>query len=176
MKITPLEIYGSYIIEREPYKDDRGYFARLYCEKEFKNAGIDMNIKQMNLCENKQKGTLRGMHYQSGSYAENKLVSCTRGKIFDVFVDLRVESPTYLKYNSYELSEENGKMLYIPEGCAHGYLTLSQDCQILYLMSEFYEPGHSAGYRYDDPSFNIKWPQTGNLIISEKDRKLPYIK
>lgn len=176
MKITPLEIYGSYLIEREPHKDDRGYFARLYCEKEFRHAGIDMNIKQMNLCENKQKGTLRGMHYQSGTYAENKLVSCTHGKIFDVFVDLRVESSTYLKYDSYELSEENGKMLYIPEGCAHGYLTLEQDCQILYLMSEFYEPGHSAGYKYDDPAFHINWPQMGNLIISEKDRKLPYIK
>jgi len=176
MKISALSIEGTFLIERTPSCDERGYFARLYCVNEFREAGILMDIKQMNLCGNKAKGTLRGMHFQSGEHAEDKVVSCTRGSVYDVCVDVRPDSPTYLKYCAYELSENNGKMLYIPKGCAHGYVTLEDDVQLLYLMSEFYTPMNSMGYRYDDPAFGIHWPIKENLIISPKDKQWAYIK
>lgn len=175
MIITQLEIEGAFLIQRQPFRDERGYFARLYCEREFQEAGIDMEIKQMNLCENKETGTLRGLHFQDGSFAEDKVVSCTRGQIYDVCVDVRPDSETYLKYCAYELSEDNGMMLYIPKGCAHGYVTLTDNSQLLYLMSQFYVPGCAKGYRYDDPAFHIEWPITDGLILSEKDKELPYI-
>ncbi len=175
MKIQTLDIEGSFLIERIPNRDERGYFSRLYCEREFQEMGIDASFKQMNLCENRNRWTLRGLHYQMGTHAEDKVVACTRGRIFDVFVDIRPDSKTFKKYCGYELSEENGAMLYIPKGCAHGYVTLEDDCQLLYLMSEFYEPGYSYGYRYDDPAFDIKWPEYGKLTISDKDQKLPFI-
>ena len=175
MIITKLEIKEAFLIQRQPFRDERGYFARLYCEKEFQEAGINMEIKQMNLCENKEARTLRGLHFQEDGFAEDKLVSCTRGRIYDVCVDVRPTSDTYLKYYACELSEDNGAMLYIPKGCAHGYVTLTQDCQLLYLMSQFYVPGCAKGYRYDDPAFNIEWPVKEGLILSEKDKELPYI-
>ncbi len=175
MIITALDIKGAFLIERQANRDERGYFARLYCENEFRSAGIDMEIKQMNLCQNKEKGTLRGLHFQIGDFGEDKVVSCTRGCIYDVCVDVRPDSPTYLKYYGHELSEENGKMLYIPKGCAHGYVTLGEDCQLLYLMSEFYAPEYAGGYKYDDPAFQIDWPIKKGLHISQKDRELPYI-
>lgn len=168
-------VEGAFFIERQPNQDERGYFARLYCEEEFHAAGIEMVIQQMNLCENKEIGTLRGLHFQKDGYEEDKLVACTRGKIYDVCADIRPASPTYLQYCAYELSEENGGMLYIPKGCAHGYVTLANDCQILYLMSQFYMPGYDSGYRYDDPAFHINWPIKEGLIISAKDQTLPYI-
>ena len=176
MIINALNIEGAYLIEREPRKDERGYFARLYCEREFQAAGIQMEIKQMNLCENKQKGTLRGLHFQRGAYLEDKVVTCTRGLIYDVCVDIRENSSTYLSYYACEMSEDNGKMLFIPKGCAHGYVTLEENCQLLYLMSEFYTPEAAAGYRYNDPAFGIEWPLKEGLIISPKDRELPFIK
>lgn len=175
MIIKPLQIKDAYLIQREPNIDERGYFVRTYCEKEFHNAGINMKIRQMNLCANKERYTLRGLHLQKGEYSEDKVVSCNRGRIFDAFVDMRPDSQTYLKYCAFELSEENGQMLYIPKGCAHGYLTLEENCQLLYLMSEFYTPGEAAGYRYDDPAFNIKWPYNRNLIMSEKDMNWEYL-
>lgn len=175
MIITELEIRGAFLIQRQPFTDERGYFARLYCEKEFQEAGIDIEIKQMNLCENKEAGTLRGLHFQEGEFAEDKVVSCTRGRIYDVCVDVRPDSDTYLKYCAYELSEDNGAMLYVPKGCAHGYVTLTDNCQLLYLMSQFYVPGYARGYRYDDPTFHIEWPIRSRLILSEKDKELPYI-
>lgn len=175
MIFTETFIAGAYMIERTPFKDERGYFARCYCEKEFQNAGIHVEFKQMNICENLQKGTLRGLHFQTGECAEDKVVSCLRGTVFDVCVDIRPESPTYCKYLACELSEDNGKMLYIPKGCAHGYVTLTDDCQLFYMMSEFYAPDFSAGYRYDDPAFAIDWPVKDGLILSEKDCKLPFI-
>ncbi len=175
MIFIPLEIEGAFLITREANEDERGYFARSYCEKEFEAAGIKMHICQINVCVNKEKNTLRGMHLQLGEKAEDKLVSCNRGAIYDVFVDMRKNSKTYLKYYAHELSEKNGCMLYIPKGCAHGYLTLQNDCQLLYLMSEFYEPGASTGYKYDDPVFGIEWPSKDNLIISDKDKKWDYL-
>lgn len=175
MIISELAIEGAFLIKREPNRDERGYFARFYCEKEFQAAGIQMEIRQMNLCVNEQRGTLRGLHFQKGIYAEDKVVSCTRGVIYDVFVDVRKNSPTYLKYCACELSEDNGNMLFIPKGCAHGYVTLDENCQLFYLMSEFYVPEAVAGYRYDDPAFGIEWPLTEGLIISQKDKALPFI-
>lgn len=175
MIITPTKLGGVFIIERTPNIDNRGYFARFYCENEFKAAGIETDFKQMNLCYNKSKGTLRGMHYQKDGYYEDKLVACVRGRIFDVCVDIRSDSDTFCQYVSCELSEENGKMLYIPKGFAHGYVTLEDDSQLIYMMSEFYIPGSAAGYYYDDPAFSIKWPDVENLIMSDKDRMLPNI-
>lgn len=168
-------IEGLVLIKRTSAKDERGYFARMYCEEEFKNAGICEKFVQMNLCFNEKKGTLRGLHYQVGKQ-EDKVVSCVHGRIWDVCVDLRCESPTYKRYEAYELSEENQQMLFIPKGCAHGYLTLEENSQLVYLMSEFYIPGNDAGYRYDDPAFGIEWPfDESNITISEKDKNLPYI-
>lgn len=169
------DVLGAYIVERIPSKDNRGYFARLYCEREFEKNGLVTNYVQMNLCQNKEKGTLRGLHYQKEK-EEDKLVSCTRGRIWDVCVDTRPESASFCKYAAVELSEENGRMLYIPKGCAHGYLTLEEDCQLLYLMSEFYVPELAAGFRYDDPSFQIQWPDGKIKVISKKDLELPFIK
>ena len=175
MVITALDIKGAFLIERKPNRDERGYFARLYCENEFRESGICMPIRQINLCENKEKGTLRGLHLQKGRHAEDKVVSCTRGRIYDVCADVREDSPTYLKYCAYELSEDNGRMLFIPKGCAHGYVTLEEDSQLLYLMSEFYVSEDAGGYRYDDPALGIAWPITENLVMSHKDRELPYV-
>ncbi len=175
MIISALDIEGAFLIEMEPNKDERGYFTRLYCEKEFQASHIQMEIKQMNLCVNEKRGTLRGLHFQNGIHAEDKVVSCTRGVIYDVCVDVRKNSPTYLKYYACELSEDNGKMLFIPKGCAHGYVTLDRNCQLLYLMSEFYVSEAAAGYRYNDPAFGIEWPLRERLVISQKDKELPFI-
>lgn len=170
------EMEGLFLIKRTPFKDERGYFSRMYCEEEFKKAGIQEKFVQINLCANEKKGTLRGLHYQLEK-AEDKVVVCVRGRIWDVCVDLRPNSPTFKKHMAYELSEENNQMLFIPKGCAHGYLTLEENSQLVYLMSEFYIPGNDAGYRYDDPAFHIAWPfETDTIIISEKDRNLPYMK
>lgn len=174
MKFYNTDIDGAFLIERQPNQDERGYFTRLYCENEFKNSGLDISFVQMNLCENKQRGTLRGLHFQKGSKAEDKVVSCLRGRIYDVCVDIRQYSPSFGKWVGYELSEENNRMLFIPKGCAHGYVTLEPDSQLLYLMSEFYSPGYDAGYRYDDPAFQITWPISENIILSEKDKNWPY--
>lgn len=169
------KIRGAFLIKREPNMDARGYFARLYCEKEFTNAGIVEKFVQTNICVNEKRGTLRGMHYQTG-VQEGKLVVCSRGKIWDVFVDLRRDSATYLQYVAEELSEDNGYMFYIPRGCAHGYVTLEENSQLIYQMTEFFIPGNDAGYRFDDPAFGIDWPiDKDDIFISEKDRKLPYI-
>ena len=174
MIFSKTEVEGAYLIQGIPFTDSRGSFSRLYCRREFQDAGIGMEFVQMNLCMNLRKGTLRGLHYQTGS-PEDKAVTCTRGRVFDVCVDVRRHSSTYRKYAAYELSEDNGCMLYIPKGCAHGYVTLDDSCQLLYLMSEFYTAGMDAGYRYDDPAFGIAWPVTDGLILSEKDRNLPYL-
>lgn len=175
MTFVETPISGSKVIQREPFTDERGSFARFYCEREFRDAGIDCAFRQMNICDNFKRGTLRGLHFQKGGAEEDKVVSCVRGRIFDVLVDIRPESRTFCRYFGCELSEENGKMLFIPKGCAHGYVTLEDNCGLVYLMSEFYSPGASAGYRYDDPAFGIKWPIGEDLIISDKDLNLPYI-
>ncbi len=176
MRFYETDIDGAFLIEREPYEDERGYFARLYCENEFHKADLDISFVQMNLCENKKAGTLRGLHYQTGNKVEDKMVSCLHGRIFDVCVDIRRNSRSFGKWIGYELSEKNNKMLFLPKGCAHGYITLEAKCQLLYLMSEYYAPGYDAGYRYDDPIFNIKWPilDVNEIILSDKDKNWPY--
>ena len=170
MKITPLNLQGAYLIEMEPHLDERGSFARQFCLKELAAHGIDFNIKQCNISQNYKKGTLRGMHYQKEPYPEIKMVSCLQGAVYDVLVDLRKDSPTYLKWIANELSVKNGKMLYIPAGIAHGFQTLEDNTIVYYQLGEFFMPDYYSGVRFDDPAFNIKWPECNNRIINERDK------
>jgi len=166
------KLKGAYIIELEPVKDERGFFARSFCQKEFEKHGIKVNVVQCNISYNKKKGTLRGMHYQVSPYQEAKIVSCVRGAIYDVIIDLRPDSPTYCQWLAVELSAENYKMFYISEGFAHGFQTLEDNTVVFYQMSEFYHPECARGVKWDDPAFGIKWPLS-NRIISEKDMDYP---
>ncbi len=168
------QIAGVYVIELEPREDERGSFSRLFCQEELSKLGIRFEIAQINHSFNKKKGTLRGMHFQKDPKAEDKIVQCLRGTIFDVAGDLRKDSSTYGRWISEDLSENNKKMLLIPKGCAHGFQTLSDNSEVLYLMSEFYSPEHASGVRWDDPLLNIKWP-IENPILSEKDKSWPLI-
>ncbi len=174
MEFVKTRINGAYLIKRNVVQDNRGYFGRLYCSREFKENGIEEEFVQDNICLNKKKNTLRGLHFQTIK-EEGKLVACLKGKIWDVCVDLRSDSVSFCQYYAHELSEENQYMLYIPKGCAHGYVTLESNSLLLYKMTEFYIPGNDRGYRYNDPSFGIEWPvKLDNLIISDKDQNLPY--
>ena len=163
---TPIE--DLYVIEPELREDERGYFTRVFCRDEFVKAGLDYKIVQMSHSFSRHKGTIRGLHFQTEPKSEDKIVSCVRGKIFDVAVDLRKNLPTYLKWFGIELSEENNKMLYIPKGFAHGLQTLVDNCTVQYFMSEFYSPEHASGIRWNDPVFGIKWP-IKNPTMSDKD-------
>jgi len=172
MKFTETAVQGGYLIEVEPRGDARGFFARGFCRREFEAHGLNPNVAQANLSFNREKATLRGMHFQAPPHAENKLVRCTRGSIFDVALDLRHDSPTALRWAGVTLSAENHSMLYIPEGCAHGYLTLEDDTEVFYLVSEFYAPDCEGGVLWNDPAFGIEWP-IPPVVISERDRKHP---
>jgi dTDP-4-dehydrorhamnose 3,5-epimerase len=167
---TPLK--GAFVIEPEIIKDERGFFARTFCQEEFTSRGLNPNVAQCNISFNSKKGTLRGMHYQTEPYAEVKLVRCTRGTIYDVIIDLRPNSATSKKWFAVELSADNRKMLYIPEGFAHGFQTLEDTTEVFYQMSEFYHIEYARGVRWDDPAFGIKWP-TGRRIIADRDRDHP---
>ena len=169
MKFKETKLKGLYIIEPEIHFDDRGYFARIFCKQELSKTGIDFNIVQANRSLNKKQGTIRGMHFQKPPKAENKIIQCIKGKIYDVAIDLRQDSPTYGEWVAEELSEENKKMFLIPKGFAHGFQTLTDSCEILYFMSEFYSPQYESGVRWNDPFFNIKWP-IKDPILSEKDK------
>lgn len=169
MKFMPSELPGAYIIEPEPIKDNRGFFARSFCQKEFENQGLQCNFVQNNISWNRERGTLRGMHYQLSPHAEVKLIRCTRGAIYDVIIDLRPDSPTYCKWVGVELTADNYRMFYVPENFAHGYQTIEPDTEVFYLVSEFYTPASERGVRWNDPIFNIKWPLT-DPIVSVKDR------
>lgn len=164
------DLKGAYIVDLETNIDERGYFARAWCKKEFSQLGLETNIVQCNLSYNNKKGTLRGMHYQSEPYGETKFVRCVKGALYDVIIDVRKESETYGKWIGVELSEKNGRGLYIPVGFAHGFQTLEDDTLMMYQVSEFYTPGYEKGIRWDDSFFNIKWPEEEQRIISEKDR------
>lgn len=170
MKFKETKLKGLYIIEPEIHFDDRGYFARIFCKQELSKTGIDFNIVQANRSLNKKQGTIRGMHFQKPPKAENKIIQCIKGKIYDVAIDLRQDSPTYGEWVAEELSEENKKMFLIPKGFAHGFQTLTDNCEILYFMSEFYSPQYESGVRWNDPFFNIKDP-----VVSEKDKNWPLI-
>jgi dTDP-4-dehydrorhamnose 3,5-epimerase len=199
MIFTQTKLNGAYIIELEPIVDNRGFFARSFCQKEFELHGITMNIAQCNISYNKKKGTLRGMHFQANPFEEAKIVSCIKGSIYDVIIDLRPDSSTYCKWIAIELSAVNReqkavkskheavnsegsayrlpltaqhKMLYVPKGFAHGFLTLEDDTEIFYHMSEFYVPGQGRGVRWNDPAFGIEWP--GEItLISDQDKAYP---
>ena len=172
MIFTETRLKGAYIIEPEKFEDERGFFARTFCRREFESHGLNPNVVQCNISYNKKKGTLRGMHYQIAPFEEAKLVRCTKGAIYDVIIDLRPTSSTYCQWISEELTEDNYRMLYVPEGFAHGFLTLSEDAEVFYQMSEFYMPEYARGIRWNDPSFNISWP-IDVAVISEKDKTLP---
>lgn len=172
MKFIETKLKGAFVIELEAQRDHRGFFARTFCAQEFEERGLKSTIAQCNLCYNPKKGTLRGMHYQVAPATENKLVRCTRGAIYDVIVDLRPESPTYLCHISVELSAENRRSLYVPEMLAHGYQTLVDQTEVVYQMSEFYSPGYACGIGYDDPTFRIEWPLTVSEI-AQKDKAWP---
>jgi dTDP-4-dehydrorhamnose 3,5-epimerase len=173
MIFTKIKLKGSYIIEPEKNTDERGFFARSWCQKEFQKYGLNCNLVQCNISYNKNKGTLRGMHYQIEPYPEAKLVRCTQGAIYDVIIDLRQNSSTFKQWFGVELTAKNHTMLYIPEGFAHGFQTLEDDTEVFYQMSQFYHPECERGVRFDDPSFGIKWLLTEDLIISEKDQNYP---
>jgi dTDP-4-dehydrorhamnose 3,5-epimerase len=163
------KIQGVFEVHPEPRIDDRGSFARTWCQKEFEAHGLNPKLVQCSVSLNTRKGTLRGLHYQAAPYPEAKLVRCTKGSIFDVVVDLRPDSPTYQKWISVVLTSSGQNMIYVPEGCAHGFLTQEDDSEVFYQMSEFYHPELARGVRWDDPSFQIVWP--GEIaVISERDR------
>jgi dTDP-4-dehydrorhamnose 3,5-epimerase len=163
---------GAYVIEVEKHEDERGFFARSWCAREFAANGLDPHLVQCNVSFNKRKGTLRGLHYQIPPYAEVKLVRCTKGSLFDVIVDLRKDSPTFLKWFAIELTATNHRMLYIPKLFAHGFQTLEDDTEIFYQMSEFYEPPASKGLRWNDPTLGINWPDA-DRTMSQKDQAYP---
>jgi dTDP-4-dehydrorhamnose 3,5-epimerase len=162
----------AFVIDLEIRSDDRGGFARTFCAKEFEEHGLKPMVAQCNMSFNYKKGTLRGMHYQLSPAAETKLVRCTRGAIYDVIIDIRPDSPTYMQHFGIELTADNRKALYVPEMFAHGYQALTDDAEVVYQVGEFYSPGYEQGLRYDDPIFGIEWP-IPVTVISEKDAKWP---
>jgi dTDP-4-dehydrorhamnose 3,5-epimerase len=169
MNFIPTSLSGAYIIEPEVRTDNRGTFFRTFCKKEFAKIDHTKEWVQMNHSINLNKGTVRGMHFQIPPFSEIKLIRCVKGKIWDVIVDIRKSSPTFLKHFSIELSAENKKMIYIPEGFAHGFQTLDDNCEVIYFHSSFYNVDAESGLRYDDPGLNIKWPMNISEL-SEKDK------
>jgi dTDP-4-dehydrorhamnose 3,5-epimerase len=172
MKFTECRVSGAYVIDLDRRSDERGYFARAWCQREFEARGLNPRIVQINVSANARKGTLRGMHFQRPPAREAKVVSCTRGAIYDVVLDLRPDSPTYLCWDRAELTMTNRRMFYIPEDCAHGFQTLADDTEVLYFMSGFYSADHATGVRHDDPAFRIEWPLAVSAV-SEADRNWP---
>jgi dTDP-4-dehydrorhamnose 3,5-epimerase len=172
MKFTETAISGAWLIDPAPISDQRGHFARIFCRDEFRAHGLHDITDQMNLSFNHRAGTLRGMHYQVAPATEAKLVRCIRGSIYDVIVDLRPGSPTYLQHLGFELSDQNGTALYVPELFAHGYQSLSDGATVTYQVSAFYAPGMERGIRHDDPALAIDWPREV-AVISEKDASWP---
>lgn len=175
MKFHETELADARLIEPERHADDRGYFARVACVAEFAAAGIEADYPQASVSHNARAGTLRGMHFQRDPYAEAKVVRVTRGALFDVIIDLRPASPTFRRWQGFELSAENGRMLYIPKGFAHGFLTLEDETDMLYLITPAFVPGHGDGVRFDDPAFAIDWPRE-ITVIAAKDREWPLFK
>lgn len=168
MRFEPTSVAGARIVEFEGHTDSRGYFARTFCVEAFTHAGITIQVAQTNISRNPRKGTLRGMHYQEEPHGEAKIVHCVHGRIFDVAVDLRPGSPTFRCWASVELSPDSNRSFYIPRGCAHGYLTLEDDCDIVYLMGQPFTAGTARGVRWNDPAFGIVWPAEP-VEISERD-------
>lgn len=174
MTFTETRIPGAWIIDLTVIPDDRGFFAMTWLPAEFAARGLDTSLAQCNLAFNHKRGTLRGMHFQRAPHEQTKLVRCTRGSVHDVIVDLRPGSPTFRQWDAVELNEDNRRMLYIPGGLAHGYLTLSDGAEVFYQTSSPWEPKAEGGVRWDDPAFGIKWPSEP-LVISERDASWPLI-
>ena len=172
MRFTETKVAGAFLIEPEPIADERGFFARTWCREEFADQGLNPELAQANISFNHHKGTLRGLHYQAAPHEEAKLVRCTRGAIWDLALDLRPGSPTYRAWSGAELSDANRAMLYVPEGCAHGFLTLTDDAEVAYQMSAPYAPEAARGVRFDDPAFGISWPGEV-VVVNERDRGYP---
>ena len=172
MLFTETKLRGAWIIDLERLEDERGFFARSWCRREFEKHGLNPQLVQCNISFNSHKGTMRGMHYQVKPYEEAKLIRCTTGSIYDVIVDIRPHSPSYKQYLGIALTPENHKMLYVPEGFAHGFLTLEDNTEVFYQMSEFYAPDHARGFRWNDPVFGIEWPANVQ-VISDRDRDYP---
>jgi len=172
MKFEETTLRGAYLIYLEPITDERGFFARSWCQEEFEKNGLDTNLTQCSISFNAKKNTLRGMHYQTAPHEETKLVRCTRGAMFDVIVDLRHKSPTFKHWFAAELSAENHLMMYVPKGFAHGLQTLEDNTEAFYQISEKYFHESAAGVRWNDPAFGIKWPLM-KPILSQKDRDYP---
>lgn len=172
MNFEESKLPGVFQIDLDIKRDERGFFARTWCQNEFAAHGLNARVAQCNTSYNKQKGTLRGIHYQIAPFAEAKVVRCVRGSIYDVVVDLRRESNTFGQWIGVVLTAENRKAVYVPEGCGHGFLTLEDDAEIFYLMSEFYNPDCARGVRWNDPQFGIAWP--GKIeVISQRDQTYP---
>ncbi|HXP82292.1 MAG TPA: dTDP-4-dehydrorhamnose 3,5-epimerase [Verrucomicrobiae bacterium] len=172
MKFIPIPLAGAYVVEMEPVADERGYFARFWCRDEFRAAGLNSNVEQSSLSFNRKRGTLRGMHYQAAPHEEVKLVRCTRGAIWDVLLDLRTGSSTFRRWIGVELTADNGKMVYVPAGFAHGFQTLTDEAEVQYQISEAYYAELTRGVRWNDPAFRIEWPLP-NPILSARDREFP---
>lgn len=173
MRFQETEIPGAFVIDLEPIEDDRGSFARIWCADELARHGLVSELSQCSISRNRKAGTLRGLHFQRPPHAEAKVVRCTRGAIYDVIVDLRIDSPAHVRWIAVELTSENGSALFVPEGCAHGFQTLLDDTDVLYLISRPYNPDAAAGVRWDDPAFAISWPTAVSRRMSARDRVWP---
>jgi dTDP-4-dehydrorhamnose 3,5-epimerase len=172
MIFTPTKLPGAYVVDLNRLEDERGFFARSWCQREAQELGIDPHVVQCNISFNKKKGTLRGMHLQLPPHAESKLVRVTRGAIYDVIIDLRPDSDTFKQWIAVELTAENRRALFVPKGFAHGFQTLEDETEIFYQMSEYYAPEWAFGVRWNDPAFGVRWPLEV-AEISPKDRALP---
>lgn len=172
MKFLPTPLAGAYVIELEPQHDERGSFTRTFCREEFVRRGLRFEFAQCSVSLNLLRGTLRGMHYQASPQQEAKLVRCTRGRIFDVIVDIRPDSPTRKRWFAAELAAEGGRMVYVPEGFAHGYVTLVDAAEVSYQISETYHPESARGFRWNDPAVAIAWPELPK-VISARDKGFP---
>ena len=173
MIFTETRLAGAYTIDLEPTKDERGFFARAWCEREFAEHGLTTTVSQSSVAFNRAEGTLRGMHWQVAPHAETKLVRCLRGSIYDVIVDIRPGSPTFGEWIAVELTAENRRALYVPEGFAHGYQTLEPETEVWYQMSAPHVPEAAQGFRFDDPRFDIDWPPARRLVLSARDQSWP---
>lgn len=172
MIFTETALKGAFVIEPERLEDERGFFARTWCKREFESHGLGTQWAQCSISFNHKKGTLRGMHFQAAPHAESKLIRCTRGSIYDVIIDLRLDSPTCTQWIFVEMSAQSSKMIYVPEGFAHGFLTLEDDTEVFYQMSEFYAAECAGGVRWNDPTFGIVWPAEVR-VINARDNNFP---
>lgn len=173
MKFTPTKIAGVWIVDLERHADERGWFARTWCAEEFRQHGLNPDLAQCSASFNRRRGTLRGMHWQAAPHEEAKLVRCVRGAMFDVALDVRPGSATFKQWVSVELTPDNGRALYVPEGCAHGFQTLADDTEVLYQISCPWHPASGRGVRWNDPFFAIEWPLSGIALLSDRDASYP---